>query len=146
MPDPLTPEQRRRTMQAVKGRDTSPERRLRRALHARGFRFRLNRRDLPGSPDILLPRWRAAVFVHGCFWHRHAGCPRASTPATRQDYWLPKFERNMERDAAARAALEGLGWRVAILWECGLGARRAEGSADALAEWLRSGAPMLELP
>lgn len=146
MPDPLTPEQRRRTMQAVRGADTSPELRLRRALHARGLRFRLHRRDLPGSPDIVLPGRRAAIFVHGCFWHRHPGCARASTPATRQDYWLPKFARNVARDRAALDALAALGWRRAVVWECGLGKRRVEATADALAAWLRDGDEMLELP
>lgn len=146
MADVLDPETRRRTMQAVRGKDTSPELRLRRALHARGLRFRLNRRDLPGSPDILLPGRRAAVFVHGCFWHRHPGCPRASTPATRQAYWGPKFERNVARDAAALAALEALGWRRAVVWECALTVRRAGATADSLAAWLRGEGDFLELP
>lgn len=137
---------RSRTMAAVKGRDTSPELRLRRAMHAAGFRHRLNVRALPGSPDLVYPRWGAAVFVHGCFWHRHPGCPRATTPATRTDYWLPKFARNVARDAQAVADLRAAGWRVAVIWECALGARRAPATAEALADWLRSEAPLLELP
>ena len=94
---------------------------MRRLLHAMGFRFRLHRKDLPGTPDVVLPRWRAVVFVHGCFWHRHPGCPKVYTPASRQDYWLPKFARNVERDRDNRAALEALGWRVVVVWECEIG-------------------------
>ncbi|MGG7566666.1 very short patch repair endonuclease [Rhodovulum sp. DZ06] len=146
MTDTLSPEDRRRAMKAVKGANTSPELRLRRALHARGFRFRLHRRDLPGTPDIVLPGRGAAVFVHGCFWHRHPGCPRATTPATRQDYWLPKFARNEARDAEACAALAAGGWRVATVWECALTVRRTDATADALAAWLRGDGAALELP
>ena len=146
MADVLTPAQRTRAMSAVRSANTTPELRLRRGLHARGLRFRLHRRDLPGSPDLVLPRFRAAVFVHGCFWHRHPGCPKAATPATRTDYWGPKFARNVERDAAAIAALRALGWRVAVVWECALGARQAARTADALADWLHGDAPTVAIP
>jgi len=119
MTDNLTPEQRRFTMQRVRSRNTSPEIIVRRLLHRAGFRFRLHRRDLPGCPDIVLPKYRTVIFVHGCFWHRHPGCPRGrSTPASNTDYWQRKFRRNVERDAAHRAALQRLGWRVLIVWEC----------------------------
>ncbi len=137
---------RSRTMAAVKGRNTSPELRLRRALHAMGLRYSLHSRRLPGRPDLVLPRFRAAIFVHGCFWHRHAGCPRATTPATRLDYWLPKLVRNVERDAEALAALRAAGWRTAVVWECALGARAAPAAAEAAARWLREGGETLELP
>ncbi|WP_409260511.1 very short patch repair endonuclease [Pseudomonas putida] len=105
-------------MRAVKRAHTGPEIIVRRALHALGLRFRLHRRDLPGSPDIVLPRFRTVVFVHGCFWHRHLGCRYASVPKSRQEYWLPKFKANVERDAKKVAQLCELGWRVLVIWEC----------------------------
>ncbi|MDH4565315.1 DNA mismatch endonuclease Vsr [Pseudomonas sp. BN414] len=105
-------------MRAVKRAHTAPEISVRQTLHALGLRFRLHRRDLPGSPDIVLPRFRTAIFVHGCFWHRHTDCRYATTPKTRQEYWLPKFMANVERDARKEAQLRGLGWRVLVVWEC----------------------------
>lgn len=105
-------------MRAVKRAHTGPEIVVRQVLHALGFRFRLHRRDLPGSPDIVLPRFRTVVFVHGCFWHRHSGCRYASTPKSRQEYWLPKFKANVERDAKKEAQLRELGWRVQVIWGC----------------------------
>lgn len=110
---------RRRNMAAIRGRDTKPEVRVRRLLHALGYRFRLQRRDLPGRPDIVLPARRKAIFVHGCFWHRH-DCRRAVLPKTRADWWAAKLGRNVERDRAAVAALEALGWDVLTVWECGV--------------------------
>lgn len=105
-------------MRAVKRAHTKPEILVRRLLHSFGFRFRLHRKDLPGSPDIVLPGPRLAIFVHGCFWHRHPGCCYASMPQTRQEYWLPKFAANVERDAHKEAQLRELGWRVLVVWEC----------------------------
>lgn len=105
-------------MRAVKRTHTAPEIIVRQALHALGLRFRLHRRDLPGSPDIVLPRFRTVIFVHGCFWHRHPDCRYATTPKSRQDYWLPKFTANVERDARKEAQLRELGWRVFLVWEC----------------------------
>ena len=105
-------------MRAVKRSHTAPEIVVRQALHALGLRFRLHRRDLPGSPDIVLPKFRTVVFVHGCFWHRHPDCRYATTPKSRQEYWLPKFEANVERDARKEAQLRELGWRVLVMWEC----------------------------
>lgn len=107
-------------MAQVKGRDTRPEKAVRSLLHRMGYRFRLQKKCLPGKPDIILPRFRTAIFVHGCFWHRHPGCKRASMPATNVEYWRRKFERNVTRDAANKAALENDGWRVLIVWECEL--------------------------
>lgn len=118
--DPPISAIRSRTMRAVTQKDTKPELRVRRRLHALGYRFRLHRRDLPGTPDIVLPRHKAVILVHGCFWHQHPGCRHAARPRTRQDYWLPKLDRNVARDARAIAALEALGWRVLVLWECEL--------------------------
>ena len=105
-------------MQKVKQRNTKPEIVVRRAAHALGYRFRLHRRDLPGSPDIVLPRHKVAVFVHGCFWHRHPGCRYASTPKANAEFWLNKFSHNVERDARKERELRALGWRVLVIWEC----------------------------
>jgi DNA mismatch endonuclease (patch repair protein) len=118
--DRISPAARSRNMSRIRRRDPRPEQVVRRLLHGMGFRFRLHRKDLPGTPDIVLPRWRAVVFVHGCFWHRHARCPRAYTPASREDYWLPKLARNVERDRENRAALAARGWRAIVVWECEL--------------------------
>lgn len=107
-------------MRQVRSTDTSPERAIRSLLHVMGFRFRLYPRNLPGKPDMVLPKYHIAVFVHGCFWHRHPGCPRASTPATNQDYWLPKFERTVKRDRRTQEELHTLGWNVVVVWECEL--------------------------
>jgi len=130
-------------MSGIRGADTRPELLVRRHLHAAGFRFRLHARALRGRPDLVLPRWKAAIFVHGCFWHRHPGCRYATTPATRPEFWREKFERNLQRDAAVRVALEDEGWRVATVWECALRRDPAQ-TLDALAAWIRSGAPSAE--
>ncbi|MCA2992530.1 DNA mismatch endonuclease Vsr [Gemmatimonas sp.] len=106
-------------MAAIKRRDTQPEMRLRRALHATGFRFRLDRRDLPGSPDIVLPKYRTAIFVHGCFWHRH-NCRFFKWPKTRAEFWREKLNGNVERDRRTMRSLRRLGWQVLVIWECEL--------------------------
>lgn len=106
------------TMRQVKSKNTAPELTVRKLLHRAGFRFRLHRDDLPGKPDIVLPKYRLAIFVHGCFWHRHPGCRRASTPATNQDYWIKKFARNTSNDAQNIFELHSRGWKTLILWEC----------------------------
>lgn len=116
--DHLDPEHRSENMRRVRGNDTRPELTVRRALHALGRRFRLHRRDLPGKPDIVLAKDRLAIFVHGCFWHRHDDCPRASTPSTRKEFWVAKFERTVVRDAEQAAALRAAGWRPEVIWEC----------------------------
>lgn len=105
-------------MRAVKRAHTAPEIIVRQMLHALGLRFRLQRRDLPGSPDIVMPRFHTAIFVHGCFWQRHPGCRYATTPKIRQEYWVPKFMANVERDARKESQLRELGWKVLIIWEC----------------------------
>ena len=107
-------------MRANKAKDTKPELAVRGMLHAMGYRFRLHRRDLPGRPDIVLPGRRKVVQVHGCFWHQHEGCRRATLPHSRREYWLPKLARNKERDAHAELALAELGWRMTTVWECEL--------------------------
>ena len=105
-------------MRHVRSTDTTPEKKVRSLLHKLGFRFRLHRSDLPGKPDIILPKHRAVVFVHGCFWHRHQGCPHATTPSSRQEYWLPKFNRTVERDKKNQEELREKGWNVIVVWEC----------------------------
>ena len=118
MADVMTPEQRSRAMAQVRSKNTKPEMRVRSLLHRMGFRFRLHRRDLPGTPDIVLPKHRAAIFVHGCFWHVHSGCPRATTPSTRIAFWTEKLARNVDRDARKQRDLAAAGWRVLVVWEC----------------------------
>lgn len=118
MADRLSPARRSWNMSRIRGADTAPERLVRSILHGLGLRFRLHRADLPGKPDIVLPRWKAAVFVHGCFWHRHPGCRFAYSPKSRVDFWLKKFDDNVRRDARNAAALEAAGWKTIIVWEC----------------------------
>lgn len=120
MTDKLTPAQRSRLMARVVGKDTKPEWILRSALHRLGFRYRLGGAGLPGRPDLVLPKYRSVVFVHGCFWHRHAHCRRATVPRSNAAFWLGKLERNVARDAEAVAALEASGWKVIVVWECEL--------------------------
>lgn len=105
-------------MAGIRGRDTRPELVVRRYLHAAGLRFRLHSKDLAGTPDLVLRRYRAVVFVHGCFWHRHEGCALASTPGTRPEFWAAKFAANVARDHRQAAALTASGWQVLRIWEC----------------------------
>ena len=105
-------------MAAVRGRDTKPEMIVRRLLFSLGYRFRLHRKDLPGRPDVVFAGRRKAIFVHGCFWHRHAGCSKATTPKTRADFWNTKFDQNVERDRRAERALADMGWSSLVVWEC----------------------------
>jgi DNA mismatch endonuclease (patch repair protein) len=113
-----TPEQRSRIMRAVKGADTTPELAVRRLAHGMGYRFRLHRKDLPGKPDLTFPRLRKVVFVHGCFWHGHDCARGARIPVQNREYWTRKVARNMERDRSVRSALQGLGWKSLVVWEC----------------------------
>jgi len=105
-------------MKRVRGKDTRPELVVRRLAHRLGYRFRLHRKDLPGSPDLVLPRYRAVIFVHGCFWHRHPGCIRASMPSTNVAFWSAKFATNVARDQRQYTQLDEMGWRVLVIWEC----------------------------
>ncbi|MGP9656981.1 very short patch repair endonuclease [Halomonas sp. AOP31-B1-25] len=130
-----TPEQRSRTMRAVRSRDTKPELTVRRFLHAAGLRYILHDRRLPGSPDLVFPKYRTVVFVHGCFWHQHANCPAASRPRSNTEYWSRKLTSNVERDARNRVALEASGWTVLVIWECEI---RERDALDRLAETIRS--------
>lgn len=148
MVDVHTPSIRSKNMRAIRGKNTKPEILLRKALHALGFRFRLHVRALPGSPDIVLPKYRAVIFVHGCFWHGHS-CPMFRLPQTRTEFWLDKISENVRRDEAAVVGLVSAGWRVATLWECaqkGRGRIPAETVLRELTNWLAfSDAPVIEI-
>ncbi|WP_448502744.1 very short patch repair endonuclease [Sphingomonas sp.] len=138
---------RSRMMSGIRGRDTKIEVAIRKALHARGLRYRTDVRGLSGRPDIVLPRWRAAVLVHGCFWHAH-DCGLCRIPATRPDFWREKLEGNAARDARNLTALLDAGWRVATVWECALrgkGPQALIDVADRLATWVRGEDRMIEL-
>lgn len=117
--DDLTKEQRHKNMSHIRSTNSKPEEKVRKYLFSKGFRYRKNVRSLPGCPDIVLPKYRAVVFVNGCFWHKH-DCPRFKWPASNQEYWIPKIYRNVERDQRTYKELESLGWSVYIVWECGL--------------------------
>lgn len=139
MSDIVLPSVRSRMMAGIRGKDTKPEMLVRRSLHAAGYRFRLHRRDLPGAPDIVLPGRKIAIFVHGCFWHRHPGCRYAKLPATRTDFWKDKLDSNVARDGSAVDALTAAGWRVLIVWECSTRDRKlAPRLATLLCEWMES--------
>jgi len=145
--DPLSPAQRRTNMQRVRTRNTKPELLLRRALHAVGLRFRLNKPGLPCRPDLVLPRWKVVMFVHGCFWHGHK-CSRGVQPRTNVAFWDAKIAGNQQRDVAQVAALHALGWRVGIVWECALVGRYRLDVAhmvDDFELWLRSDGPIIEI-
>jgi DNA mismatch endonuclease (patch repair protein) len=118
MPERLSKEQRSKNMAGVKGRDTAPELLARRVLHGMGYRFRIHVAGLPGRPDIVLPRHRKIVQVHGCFWHGHQGCPRSKRPATNREFWDSKLSANVRRDQRNLRKLRNLGWNVMIVWEC----------------------------
>lgn len=118
MTDVFDAQARSRLMGRISGSNTLPERVVRAYLHRAGLRFRLHRQDLPGRPDIVLPRYRTVVMVHGCFWHRHQSCRSATTPSTRAEFWADKFASNVRRDTEKKRQLEALGWRVLVIWEC----------------------------
>ena len=143
MVDLVSPATRSRMMSSIKGKNSQPELLVRRLLFASGYRFRLHRRDLPGTPDIVMPGRKIAIFVHGCFWHLHKGCRYAKMPGTRPEFWKAKLEANVERDRLAVERLLALGWRVLCVWECST--RDAEATASlqgALREWIEVGAQL----
>ena len=111
-------EQRSRNMSAIKSKNTKPEIAVRKVLHSMGYRFRLHGKDLPGSPDIVLPKYRTVIFVHGCFWHRHKDCKYATTPKTREEFWNNKFRSNVERDLEIQENIKNIEWRSVVIWEC----------------------------
>jgi DNA mismatch endonuclease (patch repair protein) len=138
MVDFLTPAQRSERMSRIRGRDSQPELALRRVLHRLGLRYRLHAKDLPGKPDLVFPRYKAAVFVHGCFWHRHEGCKIATTPKSNTSFWLEKFEKNVTRDSRVAAQLSALGWQVFVVWECELTPSKVQATGAQLAGIIRS--------
>jgi len=116
--DKITPLQRSINMSRVHGQNTKPEKIVRSLLHSMGYRFRIQRRDLPGKPDIVLPKYKTIIFVHGCFWHQHHGCRKATIPATNIEFWKNKLEKNIQRDVLNQEKLSELGWKVITIWEC----------------------------
>lgn len=118
MSDKLTPEKRSWNMSRIKGKDTKIEVEVRKYLFSKGYRFRKNDKRYPGKPDIVLPKYHVAIFVHGCFWHRHEGCKDATTPKTRTEFWLEKFDKNVKNDRIKQEKLRKLGWKVIVIWEC----------------------------
>ena len=138
-------EKRSYNMSRIRGKDTAPELSLRHALHRLGFRYRLHGRALAGRPDLVFPKYHAVVFVHGCFWHRHEGCSKTTTPSSNMEFWLDKFAGTKKRDAAAIGQLQREGWRVAVVWECRLGVSSIGSTSAEVAEWLRTASGYLEI-
>lgn len=132
------PMSRSEMMSRIGPRNTAPEIVIRRGLHRLGFRFRLHRKDLPGKPDIVFPKYHAAILVHGCFWHRHEGCKNFRVPKTNSEFWIEKIGRNVARDARVAVALKALGWRVLIVWECATSPSGGEAKLREIAHWLES--------
>lgn len=151
MADIVDTETRSRMMASVRSKDTKPEREIRKRLFAIGFRYALHRQDLPGKPDLVLPKYSAVVFVHGCFWHNH-GCCRSKLPDTRHQWWKVKLEGNRKRDSRAISELQNLGWRVLVIWECSIRKAASEREraldriADRAAKFLLSDRQKLEIP
>lgn len=143
MAEKISPEVRSRMMCGIRGANTKPELLVRRHLHRAGLRFRLFAKDLPGRPDVVLPKWGTVVLVHGCFWHGHKGCRYFRLPKTRTDWWKAKIEGNVARDIRAEAQLRESGWRVAVVWECALRADPDE-TLSRLVEFIRSDEPSAE--
>ncbi|MEO8242376.1 MAG: DNA mismatch endonuclease Vsr [bacterium] len=146
MTDVVDRQTRSRMMAGIRNKDTKPELALRCALHACGFRYRLHPKAVTGRPDLVLPKHKAVIFVHGCFWHRHPGCRFASTPSTRVEFWQAKFNANVTRDLLVVARLGSEGWRVATIWECALRSpAMVELSAERVWAWLQSDTAILEI-
>jgi DNA mismatch endonuclease (patch repair protein) len=137
MADLLTPERRSWNMSRIRGKDTGPELKLRSLLHRAGFRFRVHDKKLPGRPDIKLSKYRTVILVHGCYWHRHPSCSKATTPKTRTEFWKSKFDGTVARDRKTARKLEAEGWKVQIVWECELESA-PEKTLDRIARQLRS--------
>ena len=133
-------------MAGIRGKDTKPERVIRTALHSAGFRFRLHVSDLPGKPDLVFPKYKAVILVHGCFWHRHPGCWWCTNPSSNLEFWRAKFDQNIRRDVRNMSDLKGLGWRVCVVWECALRLRNDMAVARTIGRWLKSGDRSLVLP
>ncbi len=146
MPDVVDQATRSRMMAGIRGKNTQPELLLRRALHARGLRYRLHAKGLPGRPDLVLPSYRAAIQVQGCFWHRHSNCIYCTTPGSNTEFWNAKFKGTISRDKQNFRSLRKAGWRVAIVWECVLSPSNADATAEKVINWLRGGKALAEIP
>lgn len=144
MADVMSAAKRSALMSRIRAKDTTPEMLVRRYLWAAGFRYRLYPKKLAGKPDLVLPRWHAVVFVHGCFWHRHEGCGYFRLPKTRPDFWDTKLQRNRDRDASVSKVLTSTGWRIAVVWECAL-REDLDGTGFLLASWIRNGKKSIQL-
>ena len=137
---------RSRMMSGIRGKNTKPERVIRSALHSAGFRFRVHVSDLPGKPDLVFPKYKAVILVHGCFWHRHSGCWWNTNPSSNSEFWTAKFAQNVQRDAQNLLELRKLGWRVAVIWECALRLPKKDKIASVIGAWLESERRSLTLP
>jgi DNA mismatch endonuclease (patch repair protein) len=146
MADVVSPAKRSQMMSGIKGKNSAPEMRVRKALFAMGHRYRLHRRDLPGTPGIAMPGRKIAIFVHGCFWHAHRGCKYAKTPSTRTEFWTAKLQGNVDRDRRAADKLAEMGWRVLTIWECSTRhPEAAAGLPEALRAWIDTGGAVGEI-
>jgi len=147
MTDVVDPAKRSLMMAGIRGKHTKPELTVRGMLHAAGFRFRLHRKDLPGKPDLVLPKYRAVILVHGCFWHAHVGCRLAAVPVSNSEFWQAKLNANRERDRRQLAELRSLGWSVLVVWECATRSATLRSALQpSMARWLTSDAEFDELP
>jgi len=147
MTDTLSPEQRSQLMAKVHGKDTAIEKKVRSYLYKNGYRFRKHVAGLPGSPDIVLKKYRAAIFIHGCFWHGHTGCRKSRLPTTRQSFWEEKHQANLERDARKISELLNTGWRVAVVWQCSLEKPTTLSvTMSTLEDWINSESNQCEIP
>lgn len=147
MTDIVSPEKRSRMMSGIRGKNTEPELLVRKILFAQGLRFRLHRKDLPGNPDIVLPRKRIIIFVHGCFWHQHPGCKLAKLPKSNVDFWQKKLNENLARDRKVIEKLNSLGWRVLTVWECALRNQMVlEELGHLMFEWIEGKETMGSIP
>lgn len=138
MADIVNSETRSRMMAGIRGRDTTPELLIRKALHRKGFRFRVHVRTLPGCPDLVFPKYHAVIFVHGCFWHRHSGCSLATMPSSNVNFWSEKFAKTVERDESILDRLRAQKWRIGVIWECDLGKKKLEVTSEKIEAWLHS--------
>jgi DNA mismatch endonuclease (patch repair protein) len=147
MTDTLSPEQRSQLMAKIHGKDTAIEKKVRSHLHKKGYRFRKHVATLPGSPDIVLPKYKAAIFIHGCFWHGHYGCRKSRLPTARYSFWEEKRRANLERDVRKITELINLGWRIAVVWQCALEQTETLNSTiDTLETWINSEKSQCEIP
>jgi len=137
---------RSRMMSGIRAKNTKPERLIRSALHSAGFRYRVHVSDLPGKPDLVFPKYKAVILVHGCFWHRHPGCWWSTNPSSNSDFWSVKFAQNVQRDIQNILDLQKLGWRIAVVWECALRLPKKDEVASVIGAWLESKRRSLNLP